>query len=69
MDDPDEARFRTEHPRAAPLARQQNRTTDALVRFRAGRYALGVEWFRAVTRWSTSTTNADQVAMSVMYRL
>ena len=69
IDDPDEARFRRDHPRTPVLARQQNRTTDALLRFRAGRYALGVEWFRAVTHWSTGTTDADQVALSVMYRL
>src|ERR1051325_5455603 len=69
IDEPDEARFRRDHPRTPVLARQQNRTTDALLRFRAGRYALGVEWFRAVTHWSTGTTDADQVALSVMYRL
>jgi len=69
IDDPDEARYRLDHPASPPLARQQNRTASGLLRFRAGRYALGLEWFRAVTRWTTGTTNADQVALSVMYRL
>ena len=69
IDDPDEVRFARDNPTRPFLPRQENRSTDALLRFRAGRYAVGVEWLRAVTRWSTGRTDADQVALSVMYRL
>jgi len=40
-----------------------------MLRFRAGRYALGLEYFRAMTRWSTGLTNAEQLALSVLYTL
>jgi len=44
-------------------------TGSALLRFRAGRYAAGLEYFRNVTRWSTGVTSADQYALSVLYTL
>jgi hypothetical protein len=67
MDQPDYGRFFQET--GAVLARQLNHDTDALLRFRAGRYAMGLEYFRAVTRWSTAITSADQYALSVLYTL
>src|SRR5439155_871030 len=59
-DQPDADRFRRDT--GAPLLRQLNHNLDALVRFKAGRYALGAEYFGAVTRWSTGRAMADQYA-------
>jgi hypothetical protein len=67
MDQPDASKYLTDN--GVALARQLNHDTDALVRFRAGRYSLGVEYFRAVTRWSTGVETADQYALSVLYSL
>jgi hypothetical protein len=67
MDQPDYNRFFQETGTA--LLRQLNHDSDALLRFRAGRYALGLEYFRAVTRWSTGIRSADQYALSVLYTL
>jgi hypothetical protein len=67
MDQPDYARFNQET--GTPLARQLSHTGSALLRFRAGRYAAGLEYFRNVTRWSTGITSADQYALSVLYTL
>jgi len=69
IDDPDETRFAKDNPTLPALARQVNRDADALLRFKAGRYALGLEWFRAMTRWNTGRTDADQFALGVMYSL
>ena len=66
-DQPDADRFRRDT--GAPLLRQLNHNLDALVRFKAGRYALGAEYFGAVTQWSTGRATADQYALSVMYTL
>src|SRR5438045_1946094 len=63
IDQPDYARFRTET--GGTLARQLNHVGSALLRFRAGRYAAGLEYFRSVTRWSTGVTSADQYSLSV----
>jgi len=71
IDDPDEDRFAQDNGGAA-LARVQNQDAAALVRFRAGRYALGLEWLRAMTQWGSvpaGRTDADQVALSVLYTL
>src|SRR5437879_13812535 len=65
MDQPDYARFRTET--GGTLARQLSHVGSALLRFRAGRYAAGLEYFRSVTRWSTGVTSADQYALSALY--
>ena len=67
IDQPDYARFRTET--AGTLARQLSHVGSALLRFRAGRYAAGLEYFRSVTRWSTGVTSADQYALSALYTL
>jgi hypothetical protein len=67
MDQPDAAKYLQQN--GAALLRQLNHDTDALIRFRAGRYALGLEYFRAVTRWSTGIETADQYALSVLYSL
>ena len=67
IDQPDYARFNTET--GGTLARQLTHTGSALLRFRAGRYAAGLEYFRNVTRWSTGVTSADQYALSVLYTL
>jgi len=67
MDQPDAAKYLQQN--GAALLRQLNHDTDALIRFRAGRYAMGLEYFRAVTRWSTGIRTADQYALSVMYTI
>jgi hypothetical protein len=67
MDQPDYARFNTET--GGTLLRQLNHVGSALLRFRAGRYAAGLEYFRTVTRWSTGIRSADQYALSVLYTL
>ena len=69
MDQPDVQRFAQDNPTAGALARQLNHDYDALLRFRAGRYAVGLEYFRSVTRYNTGPASADQVALSVLYTL
>lgn len=64
MDDPDEANS----PGLTGNFRSKNDDVAGMVRFRAGRYQLGVEYFRANTTWATSgKQDATQVALSVMY--
>ena len=67
MDQPDYARFNRET--TGTLLRQLSHTGSALLRFRAGRYAAGLEYFRNTTRWSTGVTSADQYALSALYTL
>jgi len=67
IDQPDYARFNRET--AGVLVRQLSHNGSALLRFRAGRYAAGLEYFRSVTRWSTGVTSADQYALSALYTL
>ena len=67
LDQPKYGTFNTET--GAVLPRQLNHDGDALIRFRAGRYAVGLEFFRAVTDWSTGKTNADQLALSMLYTI
>ena len=67
IDQPDYVRFRNET--GGTLARQLIHVGSALLRFRAGRYAAGLEYFRSVTRWSTGVTSADQYALSALYTL
>lgn len=67
IDQPDYVRFRNET--GGNLARQLSHVGSALVRFRAGRYAAGLEYFRSVVRWSTGVTSADQYALSALYTL
>ena len=67
MDQPDADRFTRET--GGTLNRQLSHVGDALLRFRAGRYALGLEYFRAATRFNTGPASADQYALSVLYTL
>jgi hypothetical protein len=69
LDQPDVQRFTQDHPTATPLLRLGSHVGDGLLRFRAGRYALGLEYYRSVTRWNTGITSADQYALSVLYTL
>lgn len=68
MDQPDYVQFALDNGGAA-LPRQLSHDYDALLRFRAGRYALGLEYFRAVTSWNTGRTDADQIAISALFTL
>jgi hypothetical protein len=68
MDQPNVQRFAQDNPTLV-LPRQLSHDYDALLRFRAGRYAVGLEYFRAVTRYNTGPAHADQVALSVLYTL
>jgi hypothetical protein len=67
MDQPDAARFAADG--YGVLTRQLNHDADALIRFRAGHYALGLEFFRSVTQYSTGITSADQLAISTQFTL
>ena len=67
MDQPDYARFATDGHGALP--RQLNHDADALIRYRSGHYAVGLEFFRSVTRWNTGITSADQLAISTLFTL
>ena len=70
MDQPDAGRFARENPTVVGgLPRQLSHVGDALLRYRAGRYALGLEWFRSAARYNTGPASADQVALSVLYTL
>ncbi len=64
MDDPKEA----DSPGLTGNFRSKNNDVAGMLRFRAGRYQLGMEYFRATTTWATSgKQHASQVALSVMY--
>jgi hypothetical protein len=66
MDDPDDANS----PGLTGNFRSKNEDVAGMLRFRAGRYQLGVEYFRANTTWATSgKQHAGQAALSVMYTL
>ena len=68
LDQPDLQRFTQDHP-TVTLLRQGSHVGDGLLRFRAGRYAVGLEYYRSVTQWSTGVTSADQYALSLLYTL
>jgi hypothetical protein len=68
MDQPDAQQYAIDNP-GLSLARQLSHDYDALLRFRAGRYALGLEYFRAVTLWNTGRADADQIAISALFTL
>jgi len=69
LDDPKE----TDSPGLPARARVKNEDAAGMLRFRAGRYALGLELLRANTTWrptvggATFKRDATQVALSVMY--
>ncbi|HVH08536.1 MAG TPA: hypothetical protein VM736_01965 [Gemmatimonadales bacterium] len=68
LDQPDQARLQQDHPGVSLAGfRSQSHVGDALVRFRAGRYAVGLEYFRTVTRWAAGPQSADQYALSMLY--
>ncbi len=69
VEQPDVKRFEEDHPNQPPLLRHRNVSTNAMLRYHAGRYALGVEWYKAMTRWNTGRSFADQYTLSVMYTL
>src|SRR5436309_5900020 len=68
MDDPDEANSPS-LPAANP--RIKNEDLSGMLRFRAGRYQLGVEYFRANTTYggATGKQKASQVSLSVLYSI
>jgi hypothetical protein len=68
LDDPDEANS-PGLPAVNP--RIKNEDVAGMLRFRAGRYQLGVEYFRANTTYggATGKQHANQVALSVMYSI
>jgi hypothetical protein len=69
MDDPKEA----DSPGLPARARVKNEDVAGMLRFRAGRYALGLELLRANTTWRPTVggvlfkQDATQVALTVMY--
>jgi hypothetical protein len=67
MDQPDAAKY--SQTNGAALPRQLSHDTDVLIRFRAGRYSAGLEYFRAITRWNVGIRTADQYALSVLYSI
>ncbi len=57
-------------PGLAGNFRSKNDDIAGMLRFRAGRYQLGLELFQANTTWATSgKQKATQVALSVMYTI
>lgn len=70
MDDPDEAQFATDNPGVVGgYLRHKNEDLAGMLRYRAGRYAVGVEYFKANTTWSTVKQKASQVSLSVLYTI
>jgi hypothetical protein len=66
MDDPDDGGS----PGLTGNFRSKNEDLAGMLRYRAGRYQLGLEYFRANTTWATAgEQHASQVALSVMYTL
>jgi len=66
MDDPNDAKS----PGLTGNFRSKNQDVAGMLRFRAGRYQLGAEYFRANTTWATTgKQHAGQVALSVMYTI
>jgi hypothetical protein len=66
LDDPDEANS----PGLTGNFRSKNEDVSGMLRFRAGRYALGLEYFQANTTWATTgKQKATQIALSVQYTI
>ena len=59
------------HPIERPNPRIKNVDISGMLRFRAGRYQLGVEYFRANTTYggATGKQKASQVSLSVLYSI
>jgi hypothetical protein len=68
LDQPDYKTFATDEAPAV-LPRQGSHDGDALVRWRAGRYAVGLEYFWNLTRYNTGVGRAGQLALSTQYIL
>jgi len=67
LDDPKEG---PDSPGLTGNFRSKNQDVSGMLRFRAGRYQLGVEYFRANTTWATAgKQKATQVALSAMYTI
>ena len=68
LDDPDEAKS-PGLPAAAGAARFKNQDVAGMLRFRAGRYAVGLEYFGANTTWNNGKRKASQIALSTQYTI
>jgi hypothetical protein len=68
LDDPDEAKS-PGLPAGAGLARFKNQDVAGMLRFRAGRYAVGLEYFGANTTWNNGKRKASQIALSTQYTI
>ncbi len=67
LDDPKEG---PDSPGLTGNFRRKNEDLSGMLRFHAGRYQLGVEYFGATTTWATSgKQKAKQVALSVLYTI
>jgi len=67
LDDPKEG---ADSPGLTGNFRAKNEDVSGMLRFRAGRYQVGLEYFKANTTWATSgKQKATQVALSVMYTI
>jgi hypothetical protein len=67
LDDPKEG---ADSPGLTGNFRAKNEDVSGMVRFRAGRYQVGLEYFQANTTWATSgKQKATQVALSAMYTI
>jgi len=68
MDDPDEANS-PGLPAGVGTAIFKNQDVAGMLRFRAGRYALGVEYFNSNTTWDNGKRKATQFSLSVLYTI
>jgi len=68
MDDPNEAKS-PGLPAAVGAAIFKNQDAAGMLRFRAGRYAVGVEYFNSNTTYNNGKRKASQVSLSVLYTI
>lgn len=68
IDDPDEANS-PGLPAGPGLARLKNKDFAGMLRYRAGRYAVGLEYFGSTTNWNNGTRKASQIALSTQYTI
>lgn len=67
LDDPKEG---ADSPGLTGNYRSKNEDVSGMLRFRAGRYQVGLEYFHANTTWATSgQQKATQIALSAMYTI
>ncbi len=67
IDDPDEDQFRRDTGGA--LTRWKNQMLVGMLRYSLGRYALGLEVIRTMTDYADGTRSANQIALSIFYRI